>query len=246
MKIGVCSITFRHKTVDEVIEIAKSVCLDAIEWGADVHVKPGDILHAQQVKQKTEAAKLEVSSYGSYYVVGKGEDVQPIVDTARALGAPSVRVWAGAKGSDTMSEEERRIVTEDLINIGERACASRIRVDVEYHKGTLTDTPKSAERLMNETNHENVRLYWQPAESISYEERMASIEQLHTWTRHVHVFHWKDTTRLPLRDGAENWQRYIDQLAGADRYFLLEFVRGNDDQQFLDDARVLKKWLSRK
>lgn len=39
--LGLCSITFRDKTVDEVITLVKKADLDAIEWGSDIHV-PGD------------------------------------------------------------------------------------------------------------------------------------------------------------------------------------------------------------
>ncbi len=39
LKIGVASVTFRNKTVSQVVEIAKNAGVEFIEWGGDVHVK---------------------------------------------------------------------------------------------------------------------------------------------------------------------------------------------------------------
>ena len=38
MKIGLTSVTFRNKNIQEIIEIASNLKLDAIELGSDVHV----------------------------------------------------------------------------------------------------------------------------------------------------------------------------------------------------------------
>jgi len=84
MKTGLCSITFRKHSVDEVIDFAKSAELDGIEWGGDVHVPPGDLELARSVREKTEAAGLTIPSYGSYYRCN--DDTEPfsdVLDTAR-------------------------------------------------------------------------------------------------------------------------------------------------------------------
>ena len=39
LKIGVASVTFRNKTVSQVVEISKNAGVEFIEWGGDVHVK---------------------------------------------------------------------------------------------------------------------------------------------------------------------------------------------------------------
>ena len=38
---GVCSVTFRALSVEEVAQLAASAGVQAIEWGGDVHVPPG-------------------------------------------------------------------------------------------------------------------------------------------------------------------------------------------------------------
>lgn len=42
MKTSVASVTFRRKSVCEVAELARRAGLDAIEWGGDIHVPPGN------------------------------------------------------------------------------------------------------------------------------------------------------------------------------------------------------------
>ena len=48
-KLGLCSVTFRKKTAEEVVEIAKKAGVDYIEWGADVHIKTAE--DAQKAKE---------------------------------------------------------------------------------------------------------------------------------------------------------------------------------------------------
>ena len=53
-KIGVASVTFREKTIEEIVEICKREQVEYIEWGADVHVKTLD-----DAKKATEKAVEE-------------------------------------------------------------------------------------------------------------------------------------------------------------------------------------------
>ena len=58
---------------------------------------------AREVRGLTEAAGLTVAAYGSYYKAGHSEAAglpfPQVLDTALALGAPVIRVWAGPAGS---------------------------------------------------------------------------------------------------------------------------------------------------
>lgn len=79
-----------------------------------------------------------------------------------------------------------------------------IRITLKCHSDTLTDTPQSAQQLMEEINLQNVLLYWQPAESLSVEQRIESLPNLAPWITNVHIFHWEDFyNRFPLADGFE-------------------------------------------
>lgn len=244
-KIGLCSITFRNLSVEEVIKVTKDAKLDGIEWGGDVHVPPGNLKRAAEVNQLTVEAGLEVASYGSYYRVGEYEknkdSFEKILGSAVELKSPSIRVWAGKLGSDKADDGYRKKVVDETKKIATLAESMAIIIHLEYHGQTLTDTKESAALLMREVNHPNVRLYWQPAVNEPVSERLASIETIKPWLSDIHVFHWDITRRLPLREGKDEWKKYIARLRdkASNRYLFLEFVKGDREEQFFEDANVL-------
>lgn len=246
--IGLCSVTFRDKAVEEVIALAKAANLDGVEWGGDTHVPETDIDNAYNVAQLMEEANLQTTSYGSYYRLGSFQDFQPFLAVAKALGAPIIRVWAGDEGSSDADEKYRQQIIEDANRIGELASISSLSITVEYHSDTLTDTPESALQLMREIDSPNVFLYWQPAESLSINERLDSLQDLAPWITNVHVFHWKDYyTRYPLADGFDEWKRYIktiEEHSPNKQVYLIEFVPGEDQvQSFYESVKTLKELL---
>ncbi|MFC4025608.1 sugar phosphate isomerase/epimerase family protein [Oceanobacillus longus] len=247
-KIGLCSVTFRNLPVEEVIRAAKEAEIQGIEWGGDIHVPPGNLEQAETVAALTEDAGMEVTSYGSYYRLGETEDAsfETILQTAVKLKAPSIRVWAGRKGSNEVTETDWRTIVEDARRIGDLSKERDIQINLEYHGRTLTDTVQSATRLMKEINHENISLYWQPALFETVEERKNSINQIKPWLTHVHVFHWKiiDGSRIvySFSEGTNDWKGYLAELEKDDgvRYLMIEFVKGDRVEQFWDDVGVLK------
>lgn len=249
-KTGLCSVTFRSLSVEEVIGLAVTVGLDGIEWGGDVHVPAGNFEQASAVAKLTKKADLEVISYGSYYRVGesKNNDVsfEQILETAVYLKAPAIRVWAGGLGSMEADRTYRDEVVADAREIATLAAQKNITIHFEYHGETLTDTKESATLLMEEIDHENVKIYWQPAVGISVNERLESIQKVLPWLSHVHVFHWDIIDRLALVEGKEEWRTYLNRLQTAEqtRYLMIEFVKEDSKEQFLEDAGVLKELVS--
>ena len=98
MKTSVASVTFRRKSVCEVAELARRAGLDAIEWGGDIHVPPGNAQAARAALHCTRENGLTVSAYGSYYRAGAEEDFGPVLETALSLGCRVIRVWGRAAG----------------------------------------------------------------------------------------------------------------------------------------------------
>ena len=67
MKTGLVSISFRNKSIKELIKASKESGLEYIEWGGDVHIPMGNIKLARQVRRQMNGAGLKVASYGSYF-----------------------------------------------------------------------------------------------------------------------------------------------------------------------------------
>lgn len=250
LKTGLCSITFRQLSAEEIIELAVKAGIEGVEWGSDVHVPAGDLIRAKEVAERTEQADLEITSYGSYYRAGESNmnaaSFEDILQTAIKLGAPSIRIWAGRQGSNEADAHYREEVISDARRVASMASEHDISINFEYHGGTLTDTKESARQLMKEVHHENVGIYWQPEIGRDSDYRMASIKDIQDWLTHVHVFHWEGTDRLPLKNGKEEWESYIKLLkeTSQKRYLMLEFVKGDDQEQFFRDAEVLKGLLN--
>ncbi|WP_407270914.1 sugar phosphate isomerase/epimerase family protein [Radiobacillus sp. PE A8.2] len=243
-KLGLCSVTFRKLTVDQIIRLASEANLEGIEWGSDVHVPVDALEHAKQVAKLTKIANLEIVSYGSYYRVGEENEsnFEEILQTAVNLEAPAIRVWAGARGSADATRDYREQVISDARKIGSMAEKQGVSIHFEYHGDTLTDTMESAKLLMQSVDHSNVYIYWQPSINTSAKERLASIRAIQPWLSNIHVFHWSGTERLPLEEGKVEWASYLSEISKSsiNRYLLMEFVKEDSAGQFLKDAKVLK------
>jgi 3-dehydroshikimate dehydratase len=248
---GLVSITFRSYSVPEVIDLVHQAGLTGIEWGGDVHVPHGDLACGKCVGEMTRAAGLQVAAYGSYYRVGNSENdglpFESVLETALALGAPLIRVWAGIQGSKQAEVSYRQWVVEECRRIAIRAFQHGIVVASEYHAGTLTDEIGSALRLMREVNQPNFLTLWQPPTGLDVSSCRSSLEALMPWLTNVHVFHGspEGSRRLALMEGGEYWKLYLKDLAQkeGDRFALVEFVAGDNREAFLKDAATLKKWL---
>lgn len=248
---GLVSITFRKLSPAEIVGLVRKAGLVGIEWGGDIHVPHGDVGVAREVRALTEEAGLKVAAYGSYYRAGwsetNGLPFKHVLDSAVELGAPTIRVWPGNKGSADASESERWAVIEDLRRISALAAQVGVTVSTEFHGGTLTDTNESASQLLVEVDHANLLTCWQPHNGEETAECVAGLRAVLPKVGNVHVFHWWPTAaeRLPLAEGEARWEEFWRELktAPGDRFALLEFVQGDEPEAFLRDAATLVRWL---
>ena len=251
LKSGLVSITFRPLTVGKIIGLVSEAGLDAIEWGGDIHVPPGAVDIARETARQTRDAGLSVAAYGSYYRLGgeaaKHAEFERVLESAVALGAPTIRVWVGSKGSAETTSPERGAIIDDAVRIAEMAGRAGITISFEYHGGTLTDTQASVRQLLAEVTHPNIGFLWQPVSGETAEESLSRLDDALPRLHHVHAFHWWPTNaeRHPLAEGEDRWLRYIEAVrkAGKPTSFLLEFVANDSVEQFQADAATLRRWL---
>jgi len=248
MRLGLVSVTFRHLHPNEIADLVVQAGLETIEWGGDIHVPHGDFKQAETVRQLTAARGLAVAAYGSYYRAGQGEPFRSVLDTAVALGAPTIRIWAGIKGSSKTDSAERAAIVKDIRECCESAVRAGLTLSLEYHRGTLTDELESCLRLAEEVGHSGLRLYWQPDTLVSHEQRLGGLKLVMPFLTNVHAFHWTrlhgENVRHALDQGEGEWQDYLGVLrqAGFAGDLLIEFVKGDAPNQFMNDARTLRAW----
>lgn len=244
---GLCSVTFRALAPERIIALAADAGLEAIEWGGDVHVPPGDVDRAAQVATATRDAGLAVASYGSYFRASGGEEIAPVLDSAEALGADRVRVWAGHRGSADASELDWARTVEGLREAASEAAERNIGLALEFHSGTLADTAPTTLRLLTEVGHGALSTYWQPTVAASVDAVLDEYRALAPQTSAAHVFSWWPATeRLPLRARDSLWTRFFADALRADvppRDALLEFLPDDDPQLLAGEAAALRSYL---
>lgn len=250
LRPGLCSVTLRALAPDAVVALAVQAGLDGIEWGGDVHVPAGDLARARAVRKLTEDAGLQIVSYGSYVrppTDGPAE-FSAALDTARALGAPNIRVWPGArdKASAAYTAVERAAVTGLVGDFARAAAAHGVTVSLEYHPGTLTDDAASAAALLQAVA--TLYSYWQPRPGLAQDAALAELARLGKHLSHLHVFAWdRHSVRFPMDHAAGFWTAVLAALPPSrwpgDRFALLEFVAGDRPEALLADARALHRLL---
>ncbi len=73
LRPGLTSITHRQLSPLEVVALASEANLEAIEWGADVHLLPGSPAAARDLAARCRDAGIDCPSYGSYFRVGRDD-----------------------------------------------------------------------------------------------------------------------------------------------------------------------------
>ena len=247
IRAGLCSVTFRQLDPVTIAALAADAGLQAIEWGGDVHVPPGDVVRAAEVARLTADAGLAVASYGSYFRAEPGEDVAPVLDAAEALGADRIRIWAGRIGSADATGRERAATIEALAAAADQAGARGISLALEFHGRTLADDAEQTLRVLDEVGSPHLSTYWQPTVSAPDAAAVAEYRRLADRVSAVHVFSWwPSTERLALsaRDGL--WRAFAEAAEAAPlppRDALLEFVPGDDPSSLAVEAATLRAYL---
>lgn len=252
---GLVSVSFRKLSPSTLIDACVRSGLQAIEWGGDIHVPHGDIAIAQEVGHATRDAGLTVAAYGSYYrcdPTADQPDFDDVLASAKALGAPLIRVWAGTSASAETSDDDRTRITKDLRRIGELAAQAEVQICIEYHANTLTDDPDSALQLIEVVDHPNVKLYWQTSNGKSTDYSAAVLRRLLPHITHLHVFHWEfnegEFDRRPLAEAVHEWHDFLQiatPVPPLERCLLLEFVRDDSLEQLEGDALTLNALITR-
>lgn len=250
---GLVSITFRKLSVDEVIELTAKSGLEAIEWGGDVHVPPSDPDLARDIGDRTRAAGLSVYAYGSYYRVAtkkeRAHSFAQVAAAAAALGTKTIRVWVSDTDSEDADASEWDAAVAELREICAHANGLGLRIGMEFHAGTLNNRAHSSRRLVESVGAKNLTTFWQTTNRADDAFSLESLHVVRDWVSHIHVFNWhsggSDQTRLT--DGTERWSSFLDAIRSipGDRALGLEFVKGGEPAQLLEDAATLREWLDR-
>lgn len=243
-KIGVASVTFRNKSIEEIVEICKREKVDYIEWGADVHVKTFD--DAKKAKSLCDAAGIKISSYGSYYSVGsnKHEEWKSLCENASVMDASSIRVWLGKKDSEKTSDEEYANILSDCKTICQIAKDYGITVAPECHDNTFNNNTDAILRFIGDLNMDNFKTYFQ-SRYFRMEYDLDRIDRTFDHILNMHVS-YSDLKREQLFRKKD--KNYLDTLLkkmlskGFEGVIILEFTEKSSEKAFSQDIFKLKQY----
>jgi len=245
MNLGCTSVTFRDKSIDEVIDLVKQAGLNTIEWGSDVHVPIGNVDKATEVKGKCDNAGIKICSYGSYYKGGPLEEFEPLIENACALGTKVIRIWAGRESPEIISEENFRLLVDHLQNACDLASKKDLTLALEYHRKSMTQSKEGSLRLLKAVKRDNLKLYWQPNPEVTFQDHLLEIKSLAPYLITFHVFNWDTNNErflLEENQGIDKWRAYTAQAHKFNAYpnALIEFVKDDSVENFMKDALSLK------
>ena len=243
-KLGLCSVTFRKKTAEEVVALCKKAGISFIEWGSDVHVKTLD--DAKKVKVLCDRADIKISSYGSYfnsavYDEGKWRDTCEIT---KEMGAQSIRIWLGKKNSQLTKEKEYKLLLENTKKMCDIAAKYGLFVCPECHDNTFNNNTDAILRFTGDLQKDNFKTYFQ-SRYFRMEYDLDRIDRTYDYIKDVHIS-YRDLKREQLFRKKD--KNYLDTLLkklkekGFSGIVMIEFVSGNSEKNFLSDAEKLKNY----
>jgi 3-dehydroshikimate dehydratase len=254
---GLCSLTMRQLSGEEVITLAAQAGLEGIEWSGDAHVPIGDLVIAETLARQCWDAGVAVSSYGSYLGIDASQtlhdQLEPALDTAEALGAPLIRIWTPLGVEPWSAASDREFVYSSTAEIFDAASRRGLEVALEFHPNTLTHSAAAANHLFDVVSRPDLRTHWQPDPTLAVDDALDELRAVLPRLAYLHVFAWGPSgisDRLPLAEGAALWTEAL-ALAATSRllarrpcYALLEFVRDDSPEQLLADASTLRRWIA--
>ena len=242
---GFVSISFRDHTTEEIVQAANNSGLKYIEWGSDIHAPFQDDAALAKIYSMQVIHGISCCSYGTYFRLGHTpvSELPQFIRAAKILGTNILRLWAGRKKASDCTEEERDYLFSQCRQAAALAEEQGVILCLECHRRSYTETMEGALELMHHVNSPNFKMYWQPNPDISPEDNLDYISALQDYITHIHVFHWVDNERLPLRQGMNTWKMYLSRLRG-DHHLLLEFMPDDRISSLKSEATTLHELIA--
>ncbi|WP_242308403.1 sugar phosphate isomerase/epimerase family protein [Bacillus cereus group sp. BfR-BA-01524] len=270
MKYSLCTISFRHQLISftDIVQFAYENSFEGIElWGT----------HAQnlymQERETTERElnflmdkNLEITMISDYLDISLSADFEKTIEKSEQLvvlanwfNTNKIRTFAGQKGSEDFSEQERKEYVKRIRKICDVFAQHNMYVLLETHPNTLTDTLPSTIELLEEVNHPNLKInldflhIWE-----SGADPIDSFHRLKPWTLHyhfknissadyLHVFEPNNVYAaagsrigmVPLFEGIVNYDEIIQEVRDTDLFASLEWFGHNSKEILKEEMKVL-------
>ena len=245
MKLGLCTIAFQEKPLEEVIDIAADYGFDGIEvWGKSPHLPEDyDASYLKNIRNLAQQKGLAISAFGSY--------VNPLMDlhqkhfedafkVAQELGTNLVRIWSGGGPSKSITPYDKRMILFRLVSLAQWANFRSITMGLEMHNNQLTDSADSILEIIENTNMPSLMTYFQPLNRQDAEEAYDAAQRLAPHVVNIHAQNFDENGKgCAIAEGVIDYNRIVETLGGAgyDGYIQIEFVHGENKLEALQRDR---------
>lgn len=236
---GLCSVSFRKNTAEEILRAMQAVGLSVIEWGSDVHCPPEK---AKEIVELQKRYGIECCAYGTYFRLGVTPicELEQYIKAAKTLGTDVLRLWCGDKNSEDYTESEKRELFAACKATAKIAEAEGVTLCMECHNKTYTNAKEAAMELMRAVDSPYFRMYWQPNQYRSEKENIAYAKAIAPYTVNIHTFNWKGKEKYPLSEAKGIWREYLACFDGG-RNLLLEFMPDGRLETLAREVQALRE-----
>ncbi len=245
IELGLCSVTFRKKSIEEVVETARKAGVGYIEWGGDIHVK--SVEDACKVKSLCDNAEIKISSYGSYFNSADYDEEQwkEICEIASVMCATSIRIWLGKKDSEETTDSEYNTLLSNTKKMCDIAEKYSLLVCPECHDNTFNNNTYAFLRMKNDLQKDNFKTYFQ-SRYCRMEYDLDRIERTYDFIENVHVS-YRDLKKEQMLRKKDKY--YIDKLLEKLKsksycgIVMVEFVDSDSEKVFCKDIEKLEQLI---
>ncbi|MBK5425116.1 sugar phosphate isomerase/epimerase [Bacillus sp. TH30] len=270
MKYSLCTISFRHQLISftDIVQFAYENGFEGIElWGT--HAQNLYMQERETTEREIDYLKdknLEVTMISDYLDISLSADFQKtmekceqLVTLANWFNTNKIRTFAGQKGSEDFSEQERKEYVKRIRMICDLFAPHNMYILLETHPNTLTDTLPSTLKLLEEVNHPYLKInldflhIWE-----SGADPVDSFHRLKPWIQHyhfknissaeyLHVFEPNNVYAaagsrigmVPLFEGIVNYDEIIREVRGTDHFASLEWFGHNAKDILKEEMKAL-------
>lgn len=241
------------------MDAVEIVCQDGYKCGLSPEIAPDEVYF---IKKMVEGTGLKVScltpyanDFNSLDKIKREKAINEIMNCikiATILECPHIRIYGGAllTGDTENIGEKRKLLVKALRKLGDEAQKSNIHLIIENHFNTMTTTVERTQSIIEEINHNAVRILYDQANLafIKGEDFKDAIRIQGKNIAYVHVkdliftnpnaeFKASDVTHVSAEErivrsripgeGILPWPEIIKLLIenGYDGYFSLEYER---------------------
>ncbi len=220
-----------------------------MEWSSDFGVESGDTAAAERTMLATLRAGLSTASYCTLFRAGLQSPTAfaPVLDTARALYSPTIKLWAGFKSPSLEDDAERFRRTAN--ELADMAAKEGVTLCFGMGRGSAIDSYERARALMGAADHPFVKLCWEPLPGIPFDDAMATFNAL---SGRIGLLcarsAGEDGRNALLRERDEDWLLYLDafdeQGGSPDmaRYVVIRAFKDGKPESLEDDCRLIRTW----